>query len=49
MFSELVAARGRPGSVYLVYGMNRIFPRYPGLQLVEALTPLQGALAVYRK
>jgi len=49
VFSEVVAERGKPGSVYLVYGMNRIFPRYPGLRLVEELTPLGGVLAVYQK
>ena len=47
--AELVASRGRPGSVYLVYSMNRIFPRYPGLRLVEALSPLDDVLAVYQK
>ena len=47
--AELVATRGKPGSVYLVYSMNRIFPRYPGLRLVEALSPLGDVLAVYQK
>jgi len=35
--------------VYLVFSMNRIFPRYPGLRLVEALSPLGDVLAVYQK
>jgi SAM-dependent methyltransferase len=47
--AELVATRGKPGSVYLVYSMNRIFPRYPGLRLVEDLSPLNDVLAVYQK
>jgi hypothetical protein len=47
--AELVAAHGRAGSVYLVYGMDRIFPQYDGLELVEAMAPLERALAVYRK
>jgi len=47
--AELVAMRGRPGAVYLVYSMNRIFPKYPGLQLIEDLSPLNDVLAVYRK
>ena len=47
--AELVATRGKPGSVYLVFSMNRIFPRYPGLRLVEALSPLGDVLAVYQK
>ena len=48
-FAGLIAEHGRPGSVFLVYGMNRIFPQYDGLQLVESLSPLGGVLAVYRK
>lgn len=47
--AELVATRGKPGAVYLVYSMNRIFPKYPGLRLVEDLSPLGDVLAVYRK
>ena len=47
--AELVATRGKPGSVYLVYSMNRVFPRYPGLRLIEALSPLGDVLAVYQK
>jgi hypothetical protein len=29
--------------------MNRIFPQYDGLELVDSLSPLGGVLAVYRK
>ena len=47
--AELVATRGKPGSVYLVYSMNRVFPWYPGLHLAEALSPLGDVLAVYQK
>ena len=47
--ADLVATRGKPGSVYLVYSVNRVFPRHPGLRLVESLSPLGDMLAVYRK
>ena len=47
--AELVATRGKPGSVYLVYSVNRVFPRHPGLRLVESLSPLGDMLAVYQK
>jgi hypothetical protein len=47
-FAGLIAARGRPGCAYLIYGMNEIFPRYAGLELVES-SPVGGVLAVYRK
>jgi hypothetical protein len=48
-FARLIAKRGKFGSVFLVYGMNRVFPRYDGLDLVESLSPLGGVLAVYKK
>jgi SAM-dependent methyltransferase len=47
--AQLVATHGKPGSVYLIYSMNRVFPRYPGLRLLDALTPLGDMLAVYQK
>lgn len=49
LFAAMVAARGRPGSVFAVYGMNAILPAYPGLELVGGMDPLRGTLAVYRK
>ncbi len=48
-FAALIAEHGKPGSTFLVYGMNRIFPCYDGLELIESLSPLGGMLAVYRK
>ncbi|MBW2276497.1 MAG: hypothetical protein JRF63_03330 [Deltaproteobacteria bacterium] len=48
-FAELIAARGKPGCSYLIYGMDRIFPRYGGLELQGDISPLGGVLAVYRK
>lgn len=48
-FAKLIVARGKPGCTFLVYGMNRIFPRYDGLELIESLSPLGDVLAVYRK
>jgi SAM-dependent methyltransferase len=48
-FSTLIAAHGKPGCAFLIYGMDRIFPRYDGLDFIESLSPLGGVLAVYRK
>ena len=47
-FAELIKARGRKGSVFLVYGVDRILPRYEGLRLLP-VSPLKGILAAYRK
>ncbi len=48
-FARLVARKARKGAFYLVYGLNRVLPRYEGLSLVDAISPLEGILAVYRK
>jgi hypothetical protein len=48
-FADLIAARGKPGCAYLVYGVDRVVPRYEGLARVDGLAPLGDALAVYRK
>jgi hypothetical protein len=48
-YASLIAARGRPGSTFLVYGVNRVIPRHPGLELIEHLTPLNQTRAVYRR
>jgi hypothetical protein len=48
-FSTLIAAHGKPGCVFLIYGMDRIFPRYDGLDFIDSLSPLGGVLALYRK
>jgi hypothetical protein len=33
----------------MVYGLEKIMPRYDGLDLVTSEKPLEGILAVYRK
>jgi hypothetical protein len=48
-FAGLIAARGKPGCSYLVYGMDRIIPSYGGLELVADLSPPCEVLAVFRK
>jgi SAM-dependent methyltransferase len=48
-FAGLIAARGKPGCAFLIYGVGDVLPRYDDLELVEQLSPLNRALAVYRK
>lgn len=48
-FAELIGRRARPGAVFMVYGLDKVVPRYPGLELIEPLSPLNGILALYRK
>ncbi len=47
--SELVVDRGKNGAVFMVYGLEKIIPRYEGLELLTPDTPLEGIIAVYRK
>ncbi len=47
-FAELIKARGRRGSVFLIYGVDKILPRYAGLSLLP-FSPMKGVLAAYRK
>lgn len=30
-FAEMLAERAKRGSIFMVYGLNRILPRYPGV------------------
>ena len=48
-FAELIAERAKTGAVFMVYGFNRILPKYQGLQLLKHISPMEGILAFYRK
>lgn len=45
----LIVREAKPGALFMVYGLEKIMPRYDGLELVTPLKPLAGILAVYRK
>ena len=47
--AELVAQRAKPGALFMVYGLEKIMPRYYGLELITSAEPLEGILAVYIK
>jgi hypothetical protein len=46
-YAKMIAERGKPGVVLLVYGPDRLRPDLEGLRLVDELS--SGDLAVYRK
>jgi hypothetical protein len=48
-FAELIVAEGKPGAVYMIYGLDEIRPDYPGLKPLYLPDPLPGPLALYRK
>ena len=48
-FAALVARKAKPGALFMVYGLDRILPRYSGLRLLTPDWALEGILALYRK
>jgi len=48
-FAELIARKARPGALFMVYGLEKIIPRFPGLRLLTPEGPLEGLIALYRK
>ena len=49
LFAEQIAAEAKPGALYLVYGFNRVLPRYRKLEIVVPDLGAQGIAALYRK
>ena len=47
--AELITQRAKSGALFMVYGLEKIMPRYDGLELITPEKPLEGILAVYRK
>lgn len=48
-FADLIRAKAKRGAIFMVYGLEKVLPRYPGFQLLGHLSPLEGILALYRK
>ena len=48
-FASLIRKKAKSGSVFMVYGLDNIMPRYKGFRLLDHLSPMQGILALYQK
>jgi SAM-dependent methyltransferase len=48
-FARLIAQKAKSGSILMVYGLDKILPKYDGLQLLEDVSPMEGILALYQK
>jgi hypothetical protein len=48
-FAELVAKKAKPGAVFMVYGLEKILPRFEGLRLLTPEKPVESILALYQK
>jgi hypothetical protein len=48
-FAGLIVRKAKPGAVFMVYGLEKIIPRFTGLRLLTAERPLEGIIALYQK
>jgi len=48
-FAELIARKARAGALFMVYGLEKILPRFTGLRLLTPEKPHEGILALYLK
>jgi hypothetical protein len=48
-FAGLIRREARQGALFMVYGLERVLPRFSGLRLLTPEKPLEGVLALYRK
>ncbi|MBN1847454.1 MAG: hypothetical protein JW932_02615 [Deltaproteobacteria bacterium] len=48
-FAALIAQKARKGAVFMVYGLDKIIPRFKGLTLLTPDKPLAGVIALYQK
>jgi SAM-dependent methyltransferase len=48
-FAELIVRKAKPGAVFMVYGLEKIIPRFTGLHLLTPERPLEGIIALYQK
>jgi hypothetical protein len=48
-FARLIREKGKRGSLFMVYGLQNILPKYEGFRLLEDLSPMEGILALYQK
>jgi hypothetical protein len=48
-FAGLIRERGKAGARFMVYGLDKILPRYRGFRLMDGISPMERILAVYEK
>jgi hypothetical protein len=48
-FAELIARKAESGALFMVYGLEKIVPRFTGFRLLTPERPLEGIIALYQK
>jgi hypothetical protein len=48
-FAQLIAQKAKRGSVFMIYGLERVLPKLDGLQLLTPGKLIEGFIALYQK
>ena len=48
-FAELITRKAKKGALFMVYGLEKIMPRYKGLRLLTPEKSMEGILVLYQK
>ena len=48
-FADLISRKAKPGALFMVYGLEKIMPRYDELEILTPQASIEGILALYRK
>ena len=48
-FAGLIERKAKRGSIFMVYGLDKVMPAYKGFHLLKHISPMEGILAIYRK
>ncbi|MBU0755199.1 MAG: hypothetical protein KJ645_08660 [Planctomycetes bacterium] len=48
-FAKLIAHRGRSGAIFMIYGLDLILPRLNKFELLQAKSPINKKIVLYRK
>jgi len=48
-FAELITRKAKKDAIFMVYGLEKIMPRFEGLRLLTPEKPMEGILALYQK
>lgn len=48
-FFELIFRKAKRGSIFMVYGLDKVLPKIEGFQLLTPKKPIEGIIALYKK
>jgi hypothetical protein len=48
-FSELIFRKAKRGTIFMVYGLDKVLPKIEGFQLLTPKKPIEGIIALYQR